>query len=355
MESVLTPAPCVTSLQLDYDDEVAFRAVRRLHDLARDPAADPWFMTVSFTHPHDPWELRAADWDRYDPAAVELPRVGREAASDPHSRRLREMCGIDAVEPTDEQIRRARQGYYAAVSYVDARVGELLGALRESGLAEDTVVLFTADHGELLGERGLWYKMAFFEAAARVPLIAWAPGRFAPGRVAQPVSLLDLVPTLCELAGEPEDDDGDGRTLAPLMRGEAGPRADVVAEYLAEGVRAPMVMVRRGRHKLIHCPGDPDLLYDLEADPDELVDLAADPGHAELLAELRAEVRRRWDLGALEAAVLASQRRRRRVVAGLHRGASATWDYTPPSSGPFVQGRDDLYALQRRARLERQD
>ena len=126
----------------------------------------------------------------------------------------------------------------------------------------------------------------------------------------------------------------------------------MVAEYLAEGVRAPMVMVRRGRHKLIHCPGDPDLLYDLEADPDELVDLAGDPGHAELLAELRAEVRRRWDLGALEADVLASQRRRRRVVAGLHRGASATWDYTPPSTGPFVQGRDDLYALQRRARLE---
>jgi choline-sulfatase len=353
MESVLTPAVCTASMQMDYDDEVAHRAVRKLHDLARDPAGPPFFLCVSFTSPHDPWELRPRYWELYDPEAIAPPAVGpipRERA-DPHSVRLRDMSGVDEAALTEEQVRRARHAYYAAISYADERIGEVLGALAESGLRDDTIVLFTADHGEMLGERGLWYKMAFFEPSARVPLIVSAPGRIAPGRVEEPVSLLDLAPTLLELCGLDPGDSLDGHSLAGALAGDALAAGDVAVEYLAEGVHSPAVMLRRGRWKYIWCDDDPEQLYDVESDPHELSDRAAE--EPELCERLRAEVRRRWDLAALRAAVLRSQAERRVVVAGLRRGRPPRWRFVPDGGAGFVGGSDDLYEFQRRARLER--
>jgi choline-sulfatase len=338
MEPVLTPGECVASMQTDYDDEVARRAVRKLLDLARSPDRRPFFLVASFTHPHDPWELHPRYWGRYDPAAIAPPSVGlipREQA-DPHSLRLRDMAGIDDVALSAEQVRRARHGYYAGISYVDERIGEVLGALRETGFAEDTIVVFTADHGEMLGERGLWYKMAFFEPAARVPLIVRAPGR-APGRVSDPVSLLDVAPSLLDWCGMPAGD-MDGERLD-------GPAHDVVGEYLAEGVNSPLVMLRRGRHKYLWCADDPALCFDLRDDPRELTGV-------EPPEELRAEVARRWDMAALTEAVLASQRDRRRVVAGLRSGRPERWDWMPRAERRFITGSEDLYELQRRARLD---
>jgi choline-sulfatase len=247
---------------------------------------------------------------------------------------------------SDDQVRRARHAYYAAISYVDERIGEVLGALSATGLDDDTIVLFTADHGEMLGERGLWYKMAFFEPAARVPLIVSAPGRFAPGRVGEPVSLLDVVPTvldLCEL-------EGSGRSLAGALEGADVAAADVAVEYLAEGVRSPAVMLRRGGFKYVWCADDPELLFDLDADPLELVNRAAD--EPDLCSDLRAEVERRWDMPALAAAVLRSQEDRRLVVEALNTGRPANWSFVPPVGAEPVQGKEDLYEFQRRARLD---
>jgi choline-sulfatase len=359
MESVVGPGRCAASMQMDYDDEVAFRAVRKLRDLARHRRGDPFFLVVSFTHPHDPWELHPRYWERYDPSAIDAPAVGpipRDEA-DPHSIRLRDMCGVDDAGLTAEQVLTARHAYYAAISYVDERIGEVLAALRDSGLERDTIVVLTADHGEMLGERGLWYKMAFFEASARVPLIVRAPGRLAPGRVGEPVSLLDLAPTLLALcgqggAGEPWADTDGVSLMAPLTGEGSRPGGDVAAEYLAEGVRSPAVMLRRGRHKYVRCGDDPDQLYDLDDDPAELVNLAGDPAHAELCGILRAEVDRRWDMPALERQVLASQGERRLVVPALRRGRPARWDHRPSNEPSFVRSSDDLYELQRRARLD---
>jgi len=351
MESPLTPGICAASMQMDYDDEVAHRAVRKLRDLARDPAR-PFFLTVSFTSPHDPWEVRPEYWDRYDREAIELPAVGpvpREHA-DPHSLRLRDMSGTDEAAVSDEQVRGARHGYYAAISYVDERIGAVLDALAATGLRDDTIVVFTADHGEMLGERGLWYKMAFFEQAARVPLIVSAPERLAAARVAVPVSLLDVLPTLLELCGLMPQAGLDGRSLGPALEGRALDPVDVPVEYLAEGVNSPAVMLRRGRHKYIWCADDPEQLYDLDDDPRELVNRALD--EPRLCAELRAEVERRWDPSRLHADVLRSQAERRLVVAALNEGRRTSWDFVPRADAQFVRGKDDLYELQRRARLD---
>jgi choline-sulfatase len=347
-ESILTPGECAASIQMDYDDEVAHRAVRKLRDLAR-WRERPFFLCVSFTNPHDPWEIRPEYWERYDPDSVELPAVGvvPRAEADPHSLRLRDMSGLDDVSLAPEQVSRARHGYFAAISYVDDLIGRVLSELSSTGLSDDTIVIFTADHGEMLGERGLWYKMAFFEPAARVPLLVSAPGRVRPRRVPGPVSLLDLAPTLRELCGiEP----AGGRSLAGTLGGEPLAPADVAAEYLAEGVNSPAVMLRRGRHKYIWCADDPEQLFDLAADPHELTNLAA--SEQELCASLHAEVERRWDMPALHAAVLRSQEERRLVVAALNTGRPASWSFVPRSDGVYIGGKDDLYERQRRARLD---
>jgi choline-sulfatase len=128
--------------------------------------------------------------------------------------------------------------------------------------------------------------------------------------------------------------------------------AAVAGEYLAEGVNAPAVMIRRGRHKLIHCPGDPDQLYDLADDPAERVNVAGSPEHEAVLGELREEVAGRWDLDELERRVLASQRERRLVLRALGEGAFRSWTYAPEQKDRYVRGGTDLYELQRRARLD---
>ena len=102
---------------------------------------------------------------------------------------------------TEDDVRAARRGYCASISYVDSLIGSLIETLAICGRLDDTIVIFTSDHGEFLGERGLWYKMSFREPAARIPLIVWQPGLFQPRRVHQPVSLADLAPTIAALTG----------------------------------------------------------------------------------------------------------------------------------------------------------
>jgi choline-sulfatase len=359
MESVLRPGVCEASMQLDYDAEVTFHARRQIFDLARDSGRDPFFLVVSFSHPHDPWEIPGRYWERYDPDTIAAPSVPAPPLSqaDPHSRRLREMLGVDDAGISAAQVRTARHAYFAAISYVDERIGELLAALRDAGLDNETIVIFTADHGEMLGERGLWYKMSFFEPSARVPLIVSAPGRVRVGRVAEPVSLLDLAPTLLELAADPraEELEPDGTSLAPLLVGRAATRpAAVVSEYLAEGVSSPALMVRRGSHKFVSCAGDPDQLYDIAHDPLELVNLAERPASAHLRRAFRDELAERWDVGILEQRVRESQRERLLVAEALATGRRACWDYQPRADAAtrYVRSGDDMYELQRRARLD---
>jgi choline-sulfatase len=254
----------------------------------------------------------------------------------------------------DVQVRAARRAYYGAVSYVDDQVGVLLAALADARLAENTIVLLIADHGDMLGERGLWYKMSFFEAACRIPLIVHARRRFAPRRVATSASLLDLAPTLCELAGVEITDAAalDGRSLAAQLAGAAG-NDEVIGEYLAEGAIAPLVMIKRGRYKFVHSPVDPDQLYDLADDPDELRNLAADVSHVQRVRAFLAEVKQRWNLPALHAEVLASQQRRHLVNDALRTGRYTSWDFQPLRDARqlYVRNDRDLGDLEAMARF----
>jgi choline-sulfatase len=210
----------------------------------------------------------------------------------------------------------------------------------------------------MLGERGLWYKMNFFEGSARVPLIVHAPKLFSPKRVAAPVSLVDVLPTVTELVGSavPEPLDAPaGRSLLDVRAGRPSAEREVVGEYLGEGAIAPIVMIRRGDLKYVHSPVDPDQLYDLAADPHERVNLAADGDWAVPVKELRTRVERDWDMDALHADVVADQARRRLVNAALRTGTVTPWEYTPPSDGgsQYMRNHLDLNVVERASRYPR--
>ena len=352
MSSVRDAGLCVRSNQLDFDDETAFMAERAIFDLARSKDQRPFLLVASFSHPHDPFAVPQRYWDLYRDEDIDMPAPGN--ALDAHSRRLRHVCAMEAEPVTEAQARAARRAYYGAIAYVDDLLGRLMAALRAAALAEDTIVILTSDHGEMLGEHGLWYKMSFLEGACRVPLVVASPARFEPRRVASSVSLVDLMPTLIDLAGGNARSPGlgiDGRSLAPHLRG-AGGHDEAIGEYLAEGAIAPIVMIRRGAYKFIHSPADPDQLFDLERDPHESDNLVDDPAFASVVDDFRAEVGMRWDMAELDARIRDSQRRRRLVDAALSRGKVQAWDFQPfqKASRQYVRnsmGPDDLEAMAR--------
>jgi choline-sulfatase len=360
MLSVVQAGLCQTSNQLDYDDEVAFQAGRKLYDLARGGDGRTFCLTVSFTHPHDPFAITPEYWDRYDHAAIDLPTLSALPPDqlDSHSRRLYHVSAMSHYAQTEARIRNARHAYYGMISYIDDKVGQLLDALAATGLAENTIVIFTADHGEMLGERGLWYKMSFFEGSARVPLLVHAPQQFGPRRVTQNVSLVDLLPTLVDLTGgQPTTVAGDtldGQSLVPLLEGNDQAEDDLVlSEILSEGAIAPCVMLRRGRFKYIYSEPDPEQLYDLTNDPHEVNNLAGREAYAEIQQAFKAEMLERWDLAGLHQAILDSQRRRRLVDQALRQGRYTPWDFQPfqDASQQYMRNHLDLNDLERRARF----
>jgi len=363
MSSVLDAGPCVRTNQLDFDDEVTFTARQKLFDIARERQAGkddrPFCLVASLTHPHDPYAIPRQYWDLYRDEEIDLPKTSLTyEESDAHSRRLRHVCETDRTPPTEQQVRNARHAYYGALSYVDAQFGAILDALNDTGMADDTIVIVTSDHGEMLGERGLWYKMTFFEGGVRVPLIVHAPGRFGARRVASPVSHVDLLPTLVELATGARrmhwPDPVDGHSLVPHLRGE-GDHGVAIGEYLAEGAIAPIVMIRQGDYKFIHSPVDPDQLYHVARDPQERHNLVGDPAVAQVLAAFRQEVARRWNLYALHQAVLTSQRRRRFHFEATTQGRIQSWDWQPfaDASQRYMRNHIELDTLEAMARFPR--
>lgn len=332
MQNVMEAGPCLRSLQIDYDDDAATQAERWLYDRARDKTPRPFMLTVSFTSPHDPYVARPEFWDRYRDGDIDMPEVGPAdlASLDAHSARLLEHYSIGEVQVTEAVLRRLRHGYYASIEYVDSKLASLVRILEETGLDENTIVVFASDHGDMMGERGLFYKKCFFEWAARVPLIVWARGRYQPRRVAEPVSLLDILPTFADWAGALDlVEEANGRSLLPLLDGGQMKPRFIGAEYLSEGVFEPTFMLRDRRYKLLYSETDPLLLFDLDADPNELVDLAGSPDHAEALAALVAAARSLWDQAEIRRRIVRDQKRRSLIAAAHRNGPAPVWDFQP--------------------------
>lgn len=356
MGSVTGAGVAEISNQMEYDDEVAYHATRKVYDLARGQDDRPWCLTVSFTHPHDPYVARKKYWDLYEDCEHLLPEVAAfpYEAQDAHSKRIFDANDWRSFDITEEDVRRSRRAYFANISYLDDKIGEVMEALETT--RQEAIILFVSDHGDMLGERGLWFKMSFYEGSSRVPMMVSAPN-MEPGLVTTPVSNIDVCPTLCDLAGVSMEEVMPWTTGESLVHlGQGGTRDTPVAmEYAAEASYAPMVSLRYGKWKYNRCVLDPDQLFDLEADPRELTNLAEAPAHQGTVQSLRAKSEARWDLAAFDAAVRESQARRWVVYEALREGGYFPWDYQPlqKASERYMRNHMDLNVVEENQRFPR--
>jgi choline-sulfatase len=279
-----------------YDEAVTRASVRWLNQRGRAARPKPFLLTVGYVSPHCPFVAPPEDFDRYRdrirPSDLPVP----DERLHPANAARRALFGLDPAPPPDARW-RTRVAYYGLCTFLDRQTGAVLDALRDAGLADNTIVVYCSDHGEMLGEHGLWFKSTFYDGACRVPLILSWPGRIPHGAVrARNVSLVDIGTTLIDLAGAAPLPGASGRSFRPLLAADDAPWDDTVfAEHMDRGCNEPASrMVRRGPWKFNYYHGLPPELFNLEDDPQETVNLSGRADCRDVEAGLRAEVLRAW-------------------------------------------------------------
>jgi len=297
-----------------YDGRITDAAVDWLQARAASPPDKPWALFVSLVCPHFPLIARREWYDLYPEDKVPMPALydPEQWPDHPYVRAIRE-CQIyqKGFAATPGSLQRALAAYFGLVSYVDHNVGRLVAALGATGLSSSTRVLYSSDHGDNLGTRGLWGKSTMYEEAAGVPMIIAGPGLPRGVLCREPVSLVDCFPTVLSWAGvapNPEDLDLPGLPLHEIAR--TAPKRTILGEYHAAGAATGAFMIRKGKFKYVYYAGMPAQLFDLDADPQEACDLAREPGYAGLLAACERELRRLVDPDAADALAKTDQRTR---------------------------------------------
>ena len=328
---------------LSYDEETQFRALEYLRAKGlekRSKGAEgqdyqPFFLFTSFHHPHDPFWPPRQFWELYENAPIDLPHFPEnlEATYSILDRWLNQWHQVDKFDIRNEDsLRRVRRAYYALVTYIDQHLGALLDALEAHDLAQDTVVVFASDHGDMLCEKGMVQKRTFYEWSTRVPLIIRFPDHRGQGRrIAQPVSLLDLLPTFLDIAGVEACQPHDGHSLMPLIEDATVEAWDVFAESHAEGIYGVCFMLRTARYKyvyILHRDGEDAQLFDMQADPDELVNLHGQAAYQALTDELKARLLQQFDPPAVEAQIQQSIKTRT-LLRTWSQQVNVSWEYTP--------------------------
>jgi len=282
-----------------FDEIIADAACEYLDEKAGGDDGRPFAAVVGFVLPHCPFFAPKDLYDYYY-ERVEVPQPTEdEVAREPAAiRRFKELRGISQPLP-EERIRVARAAYYGMCEHFDSQVGKILGKLEATGLARNTLVVYTSDHGEMAGEHGCWWKSNYYEGSVGVPLIASLPGVVREGRRSEAVcNLMDLGPTMLDMAGADPLPASDGRSMWPALQGDPQPDwpNETFAELLGGVGDPPSRMIRRDQWKLYKYHDDhPPALFDLADDPSELNDLGRDPTHATIREDLLTRLYDGWD------------------------------------------------------------
>jgi choline-sulfatase len=317
-----------------YDRTIADETVNWLKHSAPKHRGKPWALYVGFVSPHFPLIAPQSFYDLYPDDRIPWP-VMYDPGERPHHPFIDAMrrC-LCYDEPFDAaMVRRAIRAYFGLTSFLDDNVGKILRALDETGLAQETRVVYSSDHGDNLGARGLWGKSTMYEESAGIPMILAGPGVPA-GRVCDtPVTLADGFPTFVHALGarpDPRDRDLPGASLLDIARGEV-PQRTILSEYHAAGAITASYMIRHAQYKYVHYVGMPPMLFDLAADPGERNDLGRNPGFQAVLAECEERLRRTVDPEAADRLARVDQRAQIEKNGGkeaiLGKG---TFRYTPP-------------------------
>ncbi len=317
-----------------YDRSIAAETTQWLRKEAAQPRDKPWALYVGFVSPHFPLIAPPEFYDMYPEDKAPWPDMYEQEMRPRHPfiDAMRKCLCFD--EPFDEpMVRRAITAYMGLVSFLDDNVGKILRALKDTGLAETTRVVYTSDHGDNLGTRGLWGKSTMYEESAGIPLIIAGPDVPQASVCATPVSLVDGFQTFIHALGanaDPADSALPGHSLLEIARGHV-PNRTILSEYHAAGAVTGSYMIRHGRFKYIAYAGLPPMLFDLEADPFERNDLGRNGDYAAAVRECEARLRTVVDPEAADKLAREDQRRYIEKFGGteaiLKRG---TFRYSPP-------------------------
>jgi choline-sulfatase len=335
---------------LAYDEETHFRALEYLYSKVEGvdssqagTVREPFFLCASYHHPHEPFHVTQELWDMYEGEQIDIPHFpdNLEATYSTMDRWLQTYHGVDKVDLKNPQnLYNLRRAYYGLVSYIDQKVGELVQALEEVGVRENTIIIFTSDHGDMLGERGMVQKRHFYEWSTRIPLILTFPDRWQAGTTcAQPVSLIDLVPTLLDMAGVEERLSLDGESLMASINGRDTSGREIFSEIHTAGVFATCFMIRKGRYKYTYVHGEDTQLFDLENDPEEWHNLSGDPAYRAVEEELKARILEQFDPDEIEQDIREGLLKRRLIKKAMKIN-DTHWDYFPKfdATKQYVRG-----------------
>jgi choline-sulfatase len=274
-----------------FESFVARESVRFLHKFGK--TGQPFFLISSFLKPHDPFMPVKRFADLFRPEDMHLPASYGKADLNRLPKEVARAIENNTVTPEFRDPTEALKHiafYYANLAQMDDCLGKVVSAIQELGLDNDTIICYTSDHGEMLGDLGLWQKFQFYEGSCGVPLMFRVPGR-ASGVCSAPVSLVSLSATLTDLAGVPQVAPNDSFSLKPwIAEPQLGKDPGPVFAQYALGGRNAKTMIRAGQWKYTFWAHDIPELYDLKSDPAELHNLAGLPEHAAREAELRARL-----------------------------------------------------------------
>jgi choline-sulfatase len=317
-----------------YDRDITAAAQIFLRAKAAEAVGKPWALFVSLVTPHFPLIAPPEHFYRYPPEVVGVPKLYAqdERPRHPAIEDYRTIVPYDSHVPDLATAQRMMAGYYGLVSFMDEQVGKILDCLEACGLAAETRVLYTSDHGDNAGARGLWGKSVMYEESAGIPMILAGAGVPAGRRVATPVSLTDLAATILEATGCAEAPPAGSDSLFEILLG-AGAGRSVLSEYHAAASREAAFMLREGPYKYIRYASYPPQLFDLDADPEELQDIAGDPANAMLIGRLEIALRER--LGDDPAEIDARAKARQAAILAANGGVEAVrargdLAYSPP-------------------------
>ena len=317
----------VTAATIDYFNRIG--AARRSFE-----SDEPFCLTVGLMMPHAPFVARKERFDYYR-ERITMPEISEEFSDDLHPFIQWWRRHTEIVSVTEEEILRSRAAYWALVSRVDDMIGQMLDAMRQNDLLDNTIIIYTSDHGDMLGEHSLWWKHTFYEHSARVPLIISWPEKLPQGqRNGHVVSSLDVAATMLDAGNAPSLPGSPGRSLIPIMTDSSAAWDDVIfSEYCSDQFCGDdgcyQRMMRSGQWKYVYYHGQPAQLFDLENDPHELINLADDPSHAERCEQFQAQVLDGWNPDAIKAD-MAFKKQQTNVLRDWARNTHPTEQYLWP-------------------------